>query len=536
MPDQDQTNSTTPQDNTVVSPIVPPLGSADTPAENTDSAEQPASNVSEGLMNEVADRISNVHNILIALSSDPSVDELAAAIGISMCLDRIGKRATSIYSGRTPNVLEFLKPENTFETSADVLKDFVIALNKEKADHLRYKLDGDYVKIFITPYRTRIGEEDLEFSYGDFNIEFVLALNVPSGVDLDDALREYGRVMHDASVANITTGNPGKFGDIEWSDKSASSVSEMAARLLYNLGGKEALTGEEATAFLTGIVSATDHFSNSKTSAVTMQLAAELMKSGADRQLISDNITFDSDNMFFSSSSSGFKPEEKKKIDSSLVVDHEEDEFSLAKVEAERAKEQGETPANEAPSTSVAPESPSTEPASEDSGMLADLQAVADGLANSNVATPESSMEPLRIDSAGNETASEPASGLASAAPAEPTAETSSFMTSAPEPVNLMNTTKPETTIAPSSDFLSSDTSEGSNKYGQMLEDALAEPGGVAANPATVAAPIVPTEPEINGVPEINYAPAANEELLPPPPAPPVDLNSTMLPPTMPAQ
>ena len=151
MPDQDQTNSTTPQDNVIVSPIVPPLGSADTPAENTDSAEQSASSVSEGLMNEVADRISNVHNILIALSSDPSVDELAAAIGISMCLDRIGKRATSIYSGRTPNVLEFLRPENTFETSADVLKDFVIALNKEKADHLRYKLDGDYVKIFITP-------------------------------------------------------------------------------------------------------------------------------------------------------------------------------------------------------------------------------------------------------------------------------------------------------------------------------------------------------------------------------------------------
>lgn len=518
MPDQDQTNSTTPQDNVIVSPIVPPLGSADTPAENTDSAEQSASSVSEGLMNEVADRISNVHNILIALSSDPSVDELAAAIGISMCLDRIGKRATSIYSGRTPNVLEFLKPENTFESSADVLKDFVIALNKEKADHLRYKLDGDYVKIFITPYRTRIGEEDLEFSYGDFNIEFVLALNVPSGVDLDDALREYGRVMHDASVANITTGNPGKFGDIEWSDKSASSVSEMAAKLLYNLGGKEALTGEEATAFLTGIVSATDHFSNSKTSAVTMQLAAELMKSGADRQLISDNITFDSDNMFFSSSSSGFKPEEKKKIDSSLVVNHEEDEFSLAKVEAERAKEQGETP-TVAPTIATAPEATvpeptpaiaaptpaepaPAEPATEESGMLADLQAVADGLANSNVATPEAATEPLRIDAAGNEISS----------PA------------------------PELNIAPSSDFLSNNTSEGSARYSRMLEDALAEAGENTANPATVAAPIVPTEPEINGVPEINYAPAANEELLPPPPAPPVDLNSTMLPPAAPLQ
>lgn len=134
--------------------------------------------------------------------------------------------------------------------------------------------------------------------------------------------------------------------------------------------------------------------------------------------------------------------------------------------------------------------------------MLADLQAVADGLANSNVATPEAATEPLRIDAAGNEISS----------PA------------------------PELNIAPSSDFLSNNTSEGSAKYSQMLEDALAETGESTANPATVAAPIVPTEPEINGVPEINYAPAANEELLPPPPAPPVDLNSTMLPPAAPLQ
>ena len=58
-----------------------------------------------------------------------------------------------------PDALTFLRPEKTFEHSVDSLRDFIIALNKEKADHLRYKLVGDHVKIFITPYRSVISEK-----------------------------------------------------------------------------------------------------------------------------------------------------------------------------------------------------------------------------------------------------------------------------------------------------------------------------------------------------------------------------------------
>ena len=186
--------------------VVTPLAPEAEPAPQAATADIPA---------EVARKIGESHNVLIAISSDPSVDELAAAIGLSIYLDKLGTRATAIYSGSTPNALEFLKPEETFEATADTLQDFVIALNKDKADHLRYKLDGDYVKIYITPYRHRLSEEDLDFSYGDYNVDLVLALDVANGIDLDEALREHGRIMHDAVIINITTGNPGKFGEIE---------------------------------------------------------------------------------------------------------------------------------------------------------------------------------------------------------------------------------------------------------------------------------------------------------------------------------
>ncbi|MBR2709519.1 hypothetical protein IKE72_00335 [Candidatus Saccharibacteria bacterium] len=246
----------------------------------------------------VIQHLKELHNVLIALSSNPSVDELAAAIGITIYLDKIGKRATAIYSGDTPNALEFLNPEETFDQSADVLQDFVIALNKDKADHLRYKLDGDFVRIYITPYRAKITAEDLEYSYGDYNVDLVLALDVANGIDLDEALREHGRIMHDAVVVDVTTGNPGKLGEIAWTDKTASSISEMLAGMIFNMDA-EPIGEEEATAFLTGIVAATNRFMSVSTTPRTMEIASRLMNSGAKHQLISKNITSDVSNEQF---------------------------------------------------------------------------------------------------------------------------------------------------------------------------------------------------------------------------------------------
>lgn len=239
----------------------------------------------------IVEKIKSSENILVALSKDPTVDEMAAAIGLTLFLDGLQKHATAIYSGKTPDALHFLQPEGTFEANTDSLRDFIIALNKEKADHLRYKLDGDYVKVYITPYKTVIHESDLEFSQGDFNVSLVLALGVPSPEDLDDALSEYGRIMHDATTVNITIDAGGKFAEIEWNDPEASSVSEMVLRVIEGVQGKDARIDKEvATALLTGIVAATNRFSNDRTNSDTMQIAAKLMSMGADQQLIAAHV------------------------------------------------------------------------------------------------------------------------------------------------------------------------------------------------------------------------------------------------------
>jgi len=235
-------------------------------------------------------KLKESESILIAVNDNPSVDELSSALALTLAINNSGKHATAVSSGKMPDALAFLRPEKTFENSVDSLRDFIIALNKEKADHLRYKLVGDHVKIFITPYRSIISEKDLEFEQGDFNIDFVLALNVESQDRLDVALAAHGRIFHDASVAILTIGeNQTNLNGIHWHAENASSLSEISVQIIESLGKKN-LTQPVATALLTGIVAETDRFSNAKATAEAMSLAAKLISSGADQQLVVSKI------------------------------------------------------------------------------------------------------------------------------------------------------------------------------------------------------------------------------------------------------
>lgn len=241
-------------------------------------------------LSQVAAALQKGKNVLVTVSTNPSVDELASALGITLLLSKIGKHATAVFSGKIPPAMEFLDPEKTFEDTVDSLRDFIIALDKEKADKLRYKVEDDVVKIFITPYKTVLGEKDLVFSQGDFNVDVVLALGVSKREDLDKAIIAHGRILHDAVVITVTTEQAeSALGSINWNDAGASSVAEMLTSVGSSLGA-DLLDNQISTALLTGIVAETSRFSNDKTSPKVMNIAAQLMAAGANQQLIASNL------------------------------------------------------------------------------------------------------------------------------------------------------------------------------------------------------------------------------------------------------
>jgi len=234
---------------------------------------------------EITERLKQSNNILVTVSANPSVDQLASCIALTLALNKMGKHSTAVFSGAIPSTIEFLQPEKTIEKTTDSLRDFIIALDKAKADKLRYKVEDKIVKIFITPYKTSITDKDLEFSQGDFNVDAVIALGIHVQADVDQAITAHGRILHDATVISVNTQAGEELGSINWVDAKASSLSELVS-LLINTLDKSLMDGQIATALLTGIVAETDRFSNEKTTPATMSMSAELMGAGANQQLV----------------------------------------------------------------------------------------------------------------------------------------------------------------------------------------------------------------------------------------------------------
>lgn len=289
--------------------------------------------------------IKQASNILVTVRTNPSIDHLAACIALTLMLNEMGKHATAVFSGEVPSVLDFLEPKKTLQPTTDSLQDFIISLDKSKADKLRYKVEDTVVKIYITPYKTPITSDDLKFDDGDFNVDVVVALGVHVKDDLDKAITAHGRILHDATVTslNVTAAEDADtnaekdtkatnhqksddLGSINWLDTTMSSLSEMLTASIDDIAGdsKEAetlLDSQVATALLTGIVAETDRFGNSKTTPATMQASARLLVAGANQELVATKLAIlssvkaDDHDDQSSASGSSIEPSEEQNID-----------------------------------------------------------------------------------------------------------------------------------------------------------------------------------------------------------------------------
>jgi nanoRNase/pAp phosphatase (c-di-AMP/oligoRNAs hydrolase) len=323
-------------------------------ADNVPQVEEPVANIKQ----QIVEKVNGAKNVLVTVGSDPSVDELASALGLTFLLGKLGKHVTAVFSGTTPPAIDFLDPDKTFERSVDSLRDFIIALDKEKADKLRYKVEDDVVKVFITPYKTTISEKDLQFSQGDYNVDVVIAIGISNREDLDKAIVAHGRILHDAEVLTINANDKkSSLGSIDWADSSASSIAEMLVSISESFGS--GLIDEQiSTAFLTGIVAETNRFSNEKTSPKVMTMSAQLMAAGANQQLIASNLRQEG---MISESIRNKKADEPHEDDAEMVLSHDDDKTDTKAAlkqqnNKNKSKQQNSTNNDQKPTISAKPE------------------------------------------------------------------------------------------------------------------------------------------------------------------------------------
>ncbi len=226
-------------------------------------------------------------NILIALPANPSPDAIASGQALAAVLATIGKAVTLASSGyQAPTVLNFLPKQYAVQSEFDANRKLVVSvrLNQAKLDSLSYGIEGDELKIYITPKQGTVLPDDVASSSADFNFDCIITLDVQSFVNLSTLFESNAEFFYQTPVLNIdhhaTNDN---FGQVNLVDLVATSTAEIVLELLQDLK-PDLVDDAVATNLLTGIITKTRCFRTTSVTPKSLAAASKLIEVGAKRE------------------------------------------------------------------------------------------------------------------------------------------------------------------------------------------------------------------------------------------------------------
>ena len=239
------------------------------------------------ILEKIKELISKNENVGIAVGKNPGVDEMAAALSLYLSLSGINKKVTIICPTEPIVELSSLvgidKVRKSFEGGATGDLTVSFPYKEGEIEKISYTLEEGKLNILV-----KAGENGLNFNEKDVEYKrsagapgLVFVVGTPRLSDLGTAFDM--ETLKDSKVINIDyrPDNQG-FGDIPLIGKNSSSVSELTTSFISSLDLN--IDVDIASNLLAGITSATDNFQNPKTSPLSFEMAAILLKKGGTRQ------------------------------------------------------------------------------------------------------------------------------------------------------------------------------------------------------------------------------------------------------------
>lgn len=224
----------------------------------------------------------------IVIGKNPSVDEVAAALGLYLSLNTNGKNL-SIACPTEPLVehssLVGVDKIKTFFSSdkGDLIVSFPYA--EGDIEKVSYTLEDGSLNIIVKGGVNGLSfsEKDVKYKRASGTPEVLFVIGTPRISDLENLFDAEG--LKNTTVINIDNKQDNQgFGDIVFVSQNYSSVSEQIGSLLTEL--QFPLDIDIAQNLFSGISNATDNFQSQKTSPVAFEMAAILLRKGASRQRV----------------------------------------------------------------------------------------------------------------------------------------------------------------------------------------------------------------------------------------------------------
>lgn len=236
---------------------------------------------------QTSEAIRQADTILITTGQHPSVDQVTAVLALSAVLRKFGKKVSVVISDSLPTQVHFLD-SSMVSQSLSGLRDFIVKVDLKKAevDKLRYEVQDGKLNVFITPFQGGFDQSDVSFDYGDYHFDLAIVLGVPTHARIDRVYADNQSLFNTIPVLNLDYHRSNEnFGAVNLIESTASSLCEILVALSESLQ-TGLIDADIATIMLTGLISSTDRFTASHTTAKSMTVAAQLMAAGARQQSI----------------------------------------------------------------------------------------------------------------------------------------------------------------------------------------------------------------------------------------------------------
>lgn len=236
-------------------------------------------------LQKIKDTIGAAQQLTIAVTANPSIDQMAAALSLFLILESQGKKV-QVVSPTEPIVeLSSLVGIDKVKTSSEgSTGDLVVSFpyREGEIEKVSYTIEDGALNIVVKASEAGLtfDEQDVRFKRGSDKPELLFTVGVSrlsqiEGIFPQDMLQGVTVINLDNNVDNEG------FGAMVLVSPKFSSLSEQLADLMMNLGFDIDIDASQN--LLSGIIDATNNFQSQNTSYLAFEVASILLKGGAVR-------------------------------------------------------------------------------------------------------------------------------------------------------------------------------------------------------------------------------------------------------------
>ncbi len=248
------------------------------------------------MIKEAAELIKKAKRIGIILPDAVDGDSLGSAYALLNILKGANREVKLFFSKPIPPAYQFLnlkteKAADQIQSETDSPQDFIVSINttEHPIQEVRYEKEDGVFSIIISPKKSSLKKEDIEFYSGGKPIDLFIAVDIASPEELPSSFDEHLENFSKKPVIAITGRTAEEFfNDVNIFDKKRSSLAESVYLLAEEL--RYAISPEAATLLLCGIIEKTKNFSLGVPNKNTLSAASSLVALGADKTLTIKNL------------------------------------------------------------------------------------------------------------------------------------------------------------------------------------------------------------------------------------------------------